>query len=30
VDLVEMTERCDILEQSGKVVNSLLSFNVMT
>ena len=30
VDLIEMTERCDILEQSGKVVNSLLSFNVMT
>ena len=25
-----MTERCDILEQSGKVINSLLSFNVMT
>jgi hypothetical protein len=30
VDLVEMTERCDVLEQSGKVINSLLSFNVMT
>ena len=24
-----MTERCEFLEQSGKVVNALLSFNVM-